>query len=259
MNISKHYFTFIFLLPRVITLFKNWPLYLINYLGRRKVPAQYRLRNSRYIIDATGTLAGTIAVVFIRREYGKLSNLKTIIDIGANMGAFSIYAASLSPEAKIYCYEPVERNFEYLQKNIEVNSFSGRVFPFRIAVGSCEGEREINLGESPTHSFLSDYRGVRSEKVVCTTLENILINNNLHEIDLLKINIEGAENEMLENCADSTFERIWNIRMEYHNTESLPSNGDYISSLLQRKGYKIDLFTRYKRESGFIWASKPKP
>ena len=78
------------------------------------MPAEYRMRNGIRLMDATGTLAGTIAVVFVRREYGRLRNLRTIVDIGANMGSFSVYAANSCPEADIYCYEPVPGNFEVL-------------------------------------------------------------------------------------------------------------------------------------------------
>ena len=60
--ISQHYFTFPFQIPRVIGQIRNWPLYLSNYLLRRKQPAEYEMRNGFRLIDGRGTLAGTIAV-----------------------------------------------------------------------------------------------------------------------------------------------------------------------------------------------------
>src|SRR5690348_16146894 len=102
--VSQHYFTFPFQIPRVVAEISNWPQYLSNYLLRRRQPAEYRLRKGFRLIDSRGTLAGTIAVVFVRREYGPMEDYRTIVDIGANMGTFTVYAALKCPTAKIYCF-----------------------------------------------------------------------------------------------------------------------------------------------------------
>ena len=91
--ISKNYFTVPFYIPRVCRLCSNWHEYLRNYLLRKKTPANYRLRNGVRLIDDTGTLTGTVAVGFVRREYGTMSGFRTIVDIGAHVGIFAIYAA----------------------------------------------------------------------------------------------------------------------------------------------------------------------
>jgi len=255
-RLSPHYFTFLFYIPRIICIFRNWPLYIVNYVGRRKNPAHYNLRNGHKLIDATGTLAGTIAVVFLRREYGSLNNLRTIVDIGANMGAFTIYSAGLSRYARIYCYEPEEKNFLFLRCNIEANSLSNRVYTFRTAVASCEGRRNIMLGSSPVHSFFTNNEGMEYQMVSCTTLSKIIESQGLEVIDLLKINCEGTEYEIFENCERDIFERIINIRLEYHNIDSDRRNGEYLSSLLKSKGYEIQRFSKYREISGFIWARR---
>jgi len=258
MRCSQHYLTFPLYIPSVIRLFRNWPLYLLNYIGRRERPAEYQLRNGVRLIDATGTLAGTIAVVFLRREYGTLKNLRTIVDIGANMGAFSIYAAYSCPNSQIYSYEPEEQNYRFLRQNIEVNSFEKRISTFKYAVAAFNGDRNIGLSQSPVHSFFSSQTDGPHQIVSCMTLGKIFETQCLSTIDLLKINCEGAEYEILESCEPVYYEQIRNIRLEYHNLDSHKRNGEYLSKFLESKGYVIERFSRYKGISGFIWASRKK-
>ena len=256
MMISQHYFTFPFYIPRVCALFKNWPLFLFNYIFRRIQPAEYKFRDGTRLLDGTGTLAGTIAVVFVRQEYGQIDKYQTILDIGANMGSFMLYAARSNSGAKIYCYEPVLQNFSLLTKNIKINSLMSRVFAFQYAVAANNGPMDILLSASPLHSFYSINRDCEHEKVECTTLKKIIELHGLEKIDLLKMNCEGAEYEILENCLPDEFERIYNIRLEYHNLGATKRNGDFLARFLTKQGYSIQRFTRYKNESGFIWASR---
>jgi FkbM family methyltransferase len=254
--ISQHFFTFPFYLPRLVRTIENWPAYVFNYLTRRKVPASYRLRNGFRLEDGTGTLAGTIAVVFVRQEYGPLHDFKTIVDIGANMGSFTINAARLCPRARIFSYEPVEQNFGFLSRNVAINALEDRVTLVQAAVAARVGEMEISLDESPLHSLVIGEKGANRQSVRCTTLEEILSHHNLESVDLLKVNCEGAEYEIFETCPDEILRRIANIRLEYHNLAIGNRNGDALADLLRKRGYQIERFTRYKNVSGFIWASR---
>lgn len=255
MIISQHYITFPFYIPRICSIFKDWPAYLYNYVLRRKKPREYFLRNGFRLIDSTGTLAGTIAVVFVRQEYGTLQGFQTIIDIGANMGSFAVYAAQSCPKARIYCYEPEQRNFSFLSQNIGINSLDQRVTAFQYAVASNSGQRELCIGESPINSLVIGADNAMRQSVNCTTLKDIIADQKLDRIDLLKMNCEGAEYEILENCSPTVFERISNIRLEYHQIDSSTKNGDALARFLERQGYIIERFTQYRGISGFIWAS----
>jgi FkbM family methyltransferase len=254
--ISQHYFTFPFQIPRVIGQIRNWPLYLSNYLLRRKQPAEYEMRNGFRLIDGRGTLAGTIAVVFVRREYGPMdADWQTIVDIGANMGSFAVYAAMTCPKARIFGFEPEERNFGYLSNNIAVNSLQNRVKLFQCAVASTAGEREMAIGESPLNSLVADAGSVH-RKVQCTTLGNILDEQKLATVDMLKMNCEGAEYEIFESCSKADLERVKRIRLEYHTLSGEKQNGEWLAKFLESQGYQIEHYTRYRGVSGFIWASR---
>jgi len=261
MALSQNLLTFPFYIHRTCRLFRNWPEYLANYALRRKKAAEYHLRDGYRIVDGTGTLAGTLAVVFIRREYGTFRDSRTIVDIGANMGSFAIYAAGACPNARILCFEPHSENFQFLRRNISINSLDQRITAFQCAVASTSGQRTFGLGQSPTHSLVGAETGV-SETVRCTTLAEIFSNHGLETIDFLKINCEGAEYEILESCTPEDFKRIANIRLEYHDLDGAKKDGRWISRYLESQGYRIQRFTRYIeksglfKESGFIWASR---
>jgi FkbM family methyltransferase len=252
--ITQNYFTFPFYIPRICLLWNNWPEYLFNYVLRRQKPAEYRMRSGFRLIDGRGSLAGTLAVVFVRREYGSLERFRTIVDIGANMGSFAVYAAQSCPEARIYCYEPERQNFELLKQNIDINQLGKRVSAFQCAVASHSGPRELAVGKSPLNSFHIVSGDASRQMVRCTTLRDIFADQQLETIDLLKMNCEGAEYEILEGCSEADFGRIANIRLEYHILDAQSRNGESLSRRLESRGYRIERFTRRLKESGFIWA-----
>jgi len=255
----QNYLTFPFYIPRICSLWTNWPEYLFNYLLRRNRPAEYRTRTGFRLIDGRGTLAGTLAEVFVRREYGSLERFRTIVDIGANMGSFAVYAAQSRPDARIFCYEPEQQNFRLLKQNIQINGLEGRVSVFHCAVASHNGRRQLAVGESPVNSFHIFSDDVGHQMVDCTTLRNILADQGLEAIDLLKINCEGAEYEILEGCSETDFKRIANIRLEYHKLDAHGRNGEILSRWLKARGYRIERFTRRPNETGFIWATRTTP
>ena len=254
--LSKNFFTLPFYIPRICSLWSNWHEYLFNYVWRGCRPTEYRMRSGARLMDDMGALPGTMAVVFVRREYGPLERFRTIVDIGAHMGAFAVHAAQSCPDARVYCYEPEQRNFGLLQQNIGINGLEDRVSAFRLAVGSTIGHRNLSVGESLSNSFHIIPDGASSQTVRCTTLREIFEGHQLDTIDLLKINCEGAEYEILESCSRADFDRIANIRLEYHNLKAPKKNGESLSRFLELRGYRIERFTRYLNKSGFIWAAR---
>ena len=191
-----------------------------------------------------------------------MEQFQTIVDVGANMGSFAVYAAQQSPAARIYCYEPSPQNFTLLKRNIAINSLGGRVKAFQCAIASTSGPREMAVGVSPLNTLLPGADGCPRLPVDCITVGDILKSNQLDVVDLMKINCEGAEHEILENLSDADFDRIANIRLEYHDLDSPGRNGEALARLLENRGYRLERFKRqtetsglFKR-SGFIWARR---
>ena len=215
------------------------------------------MRSGLRVIDTTGTLPGTLAEVFVRRRYGSVAGFRTIVDVGANVGSFAVYAAQSCPGARILCYEPEPQNFLRLRENLQINGLDGQVAAFPCAVGSSGAPRKLGAGhDSQLNSF--DYlRGGASYQVVgCTTLPDIRREHRLDRLDLLKMNCEGAEYEILDACSNGDYEGILNIRLEYHNLDGGSRNGEHLRRYLQARGYRIERFTRRLNDSGFIWAAR---
>jgi FkbM family methyltransferase len=255
--ITQNYFTLPFYVPRICRLWSNWPEYLCNYVLRSSRPTEYRLRSGLRVIDARGVLPGTLAEVFVRRRYGSVERFRTIVDIGANVGSFALYAAQSSPGARIFCYEPEQQNFQLLQQNIQINGLEGRVAAFQYAVASSSGPRNLGVGISQLSSFDYLRDGPSHQLVDCITLQDILVEHGRQGIDLVKLNCEGAEYEILDGCSPSDYDQIPNIRLEYHNLDRASRNGDALRARLVARGYRIERFSRRLTDSGFIWATRP--
>ncbi len=118
----------------------------------------------------------------------------TVIDVGANLGYFTVIAASrVGPSGKVHSFEPYPHNYSLLQKNIATNDLKN-VTAVRTALSDKAGTRDLFFGDNQcTHSF-SDKRGAGQSEIVPTeTLDNYLRSVGNPKIDIIKIDIEGAE------------------------------------------------------------------
>lgn len=116
-----------------------------------------------------------------------------ILDIGANIGTFSIWASYRWPGSQVYAYEPDPLNFEILQSNLRRNSINS-VHAMNWAIGN-EGERMFypgrrNCGEG---GFYSDTSDIVSP--ISVTVKDPL---SLPHANILKMDTEGCEVEILE-------------------------------------------------------------
>lgn len=139
-------------LPLIIFTIKNWPSFILNYIGIKDSGCTYIFRNGLKIKTKDGISSGTIAVIFIKKDYGNISDNSIIIDIGANIGVYSLFA-SQSKNTTIYAYEPMPENYNLLKENISLNKLKKNIFPFNLAIGAREEKRKLYMGCSPFHSF----------------------------------------------------------------------------------------------------------
>jgi FkbM family methyltransferase len=127
---------------------------------------------------------------------------KTIIDIGANIGYFSLVAASANPESVIYAFEPVDRIFQRFEKQIKINNFKN-IQNEKIAVSDHDGEiifyipkgDAMDLASSAKKGWVSK---VNEELLECITLDSYSISKKTGKIDLVKIDCEFHEYEILQ-------------------------------------------------------------
>ena len=126
----------------------------------------------------------------------------TVVDVGANVGYFSLLAADLvGPSGTVYAFEPEPKNHGLLITNIEINSYTN-IRTTQSAVSNTCGHTQLYLSQldNGSHSIYKEAaRGVAEELPVnMTTLDAFLESEGWPTVDLLKIDVEGAELSVLE-------------------------------------------------------------
>ena len=123
-----------------------------------------------------------------------------VIDVGAHVGYYSLLAArQVGPSGEVYSFEPEPSNHELLLKNIELNGYSN-IVPMRKAVANQVGSTELFLtaldnGRHSTYRHKLPERG--SVSVDTTTVDDFLENQGWPRVDLVKVDVEGAEADVV--------------------------------------------------------------
>jgi FkbM family methyltransferase len=142
-----------------------------------------------------------------------------VVDIGANSGLFALRLKQLYPSAKITCYEPFPPNFAQLQHTIAINQLDS-VTLVQKAVGARPGNAKLyihkrNIGG---HRFYAT-EAMSEECVDVEVIDVRSILNDLHqEVDLLKLDCEGAEFDILMNLTPADASHIRQIIVETTST-----------------------------------------
>jgi FkbM family methyltransferase len=157
--------------------------------------------------------------VFMREEYdfATIRAPEVIIDAGANIGLASIYFASRFPACRIIALEPESENFRMLERNA---AHYPNIVPVHGALWHEEGTIDLvdpGLGAwgFMTDGASGDVRGERKHSVAAYTVESLMRTHGLDRIDLLKVDIEGAEREVFSH-AQGWIERVDALIVELH-------------------------------------------
>jgi FkbM family methyltransferase len=131
----------------------------------------------------------------------------TFLDIGANIGYFSLLAARSAPAGKIIPFEPVSYLFYALEKNIALNSIAN-IHPVKAAVGEKDEDRIIYLSAADNTGMSSfhkpeNYSG-NTEMVKVISLDSWFTSSGLSKADIIKIDVEGNELAVLKGMKDVT-------------------------------------------------------
>ena len=144
-----------------------------------------------------------------------------IIDAGSNIGLSVIYFAEKYPSARIIAIEPEDSNYKLLKKNTEGYS---NIHLIKAGVWNSVGESTILMGEGGRKDGFvvgteNDYQNIKTLKKVgnikTVTIDKILHDFNFEKVDILKIDIEGSEKEVFENCSN-WIGKINSIIIELH-------------------------------------------
>jgi FkbM family methyltransferase len=207
---------------RVILRIKNWGYVLSTYVGLRTFDAdrKFLTRDNTALELATISDLVTAWLIFVRDEYTVPKNAVTILDIGANIGAFTVLAATANPRAKLVAVEPVPETYSLLQRNLASNCMQPRVTTLQCGVAAENGTRDLYLGiESPFSSLIRHPLNSSNQppiKVNTITLTELIDRYFPAGIDMLKMDCEGAEHESILATPAAYLAKIKYLSLEYH-------------------------------------------
>jgi FkbM family methyltransferase len=147
--------------------------------------------------------------------FEKLAPLATtFLDIGANIGMYSVIAATENATLRCMAFEPVEENQILLKKNITLNKLGKQVTLVKSAVSNRNGKATIHLSNklSGTHSLSVD-RGGTTRTVTITSVDSYCQKKQLKP-ELIKIDVEGHEGSVFRGMGN-TLKETPTIFMEY--------------------------------------------
>lgn len=189
----------------------------------------------KYVIDAASDILSTITDGII-------------LDIGANIGSFSLPLAKQYPNLKFYCFEPLIKVYENLQSNILINNFNN-IQSFNFALGN---ENILNfckimpydcgnIGANSLKFYLNEFRSGSlnyiTELIEFKTIDSM----NFSNIKFIKIDVEGFEYEVISGAIETIKQCNYPpIMFECWTLNWYKDERDKILSFLKKIGYNFN-------------------
>lgn len=187
----------------------NARFYGIPFTRRKNFVLPERICGKKFSYVDSEEARVDLLYVFVEDIYGLRStkaSFQTILDVGANIGLFSMAAALAHTEADIYAYDPQSEVMESLIRNAKSFGFEAH----QLAVGSIAGKVFLDVGSGTvnTRTKVSD-----EGDVPMVALQEVVAKID-KPIDLIKMDCEGAEWDLLSD--PRAWKDVHRIAMEYH-------------------------------------------
>jgi FkbM family methyltransferase len=177
--------------------------------------------------------------IFVRRIYHFRATRSDplVLDCGSNIGLSIFYFKHVYPEARIVGFEPDEQIFPYLERNVARNKLHG-VRLVQAALSSTEGRSEFFSDGKYGGGLAENLMSNRAQDWVRSKVRSVRLREYLHDpVDFLKMNIEGAEYDVLKDSED-LLRQINEMIIEYHHLPGLPRTLHSILQILDRQGFE---------------------
>jgi len=183
-------------------------------------------------------ISSRIVSEFYEKDLHPYLNLKTgiFVDVGAHIGKYTVaLGKKLGKRGKVISIEPETENFNLLKQNVNLNKLTN-VFLQNTACTEKDGEAMLNVHKDhPTlHSFYIN-PGPSQIRVKTVKLDTIIQNLKIDRVDLVKIDVEGAEIDVIKGASDILKQHHPGIIFEVFDLENLKK----IENILDNLGYKI--------------------
>lgn len=193
-------------------------------------------------------------VTFFTKEEGTLAWMKNALqegdvffDIGANIGLYSLYAAKLGRNVKVYAFEPHKYTFVNLMDNIAGNNLLASITPIAVPLGDACGISTMNYADMDSGSSMSqvghskhpggEFAPKLQEIIYCVTLDELVEKKAVPTPNHIKIDVDGNELPILKGMKKllASAQKPKTIQVEVN-----PGERPAVSELLAGFGYTID-------------------
>ena len=228
--------------------FKTFCILFVKYRSEPRYKPFYNVKFDDLVFDYPDSLSfiWQYKDIMVDKVYKfkSTTDKPVIIDCGANIGMSVIWLKKTYPTANILAFEADNKIFQFLNKNIERNIGFLNVSIFNKAVWiNSEGVSFFSEGADAGHIDDSANNNIPSIR-----LKDVL--SKFEYIDLLKIDIEGAETEVLVDL-DDELKKVKNIFVEYHSISNKTQDLSKILSLFEFYGFKYFIKSLSKRNQPF--------
>ncbi len=183
----------------------------------------------------------------------------TVIDIGAGIGEYAISVAAATG-GRVLAFEPFPPSFALLERNVALNG-AANVEMFEVAVTG--QPRSLGLDVSSAEPVMVEAvdlaPGSSSDQapIASATLAEILQDEGLDVVDVLKLDCEGGEYDILLNSPPAVIARVQRIVMEYHEGAGGHTHADLVTSL-NGAGFAVQVFPNpvHPDQLGYLRASR---
>ena len=190
--------------------------------------------------------------IFIHRDYDFEAARPdpVVLDCGANIGMATLFFVWRYPDAEVHAFEPDPATFAFLERNIESNGLNN-AHPHRVALSDAPGHVAFYRDASnPGHPMMSTVRTRMpgDEMVVEAITLSSFLDREIpgREVDLLKLDVEGAEGAVLADLASSgSLSRVRELVIEYHHhMGGEPSRLGKFIATLEEAGFSYQIRTQ---------------
>lgn len=194
---------------------------------------EQRIGELTYYYRRPYELLKTYREIFCAEIYRFTSTSKSpvILDCGANIGLASIYFKSMYPNATIIAFEPDASNRDIFQKNITANKLQG-ITVKEEAVWVKDGT--IQFSAAATEASKISNNGDNIITIPCIDFKKFVAQ--FPTIDFLKLDIEGAEFDVITHCAEM-LKRVRYLFLEYHGYTNKPEELSQLLAILSAQGF----------------------
>lgn len=227
----------------------NWTDYLrFKWFGNRSDGFSFDVRELGGVL-VPERLLHTFKECFFDESYFKGiekvledNEIRTVVDVGANAGFFSMSALKRFPDAVVYACEPLPVNFEALKQYRLALDMESRWFPLNIALGDKSGNIQLHYDKSDSFSTSASINARAGEpdliEVPQLSLRRMMEQEGIEQIDFLKLDCEGAEYGILYEFPPDELEKIRIIAAETHPGTARGHSLDALEIYLEMRGMK---------------------